>query len=149
MKLEFEVKLTLLLRVHDIPLSEEAGEILGWSGKVMVGFRGEVVLRGGGVVVGLIPGRTALGEMIPFEVEVGRAPFRDEEGEVTLWDPGSWNPVTKLVEGRLGGEVARKVDEVGRRVVEVGRRVVVVTDQVGRHGEVVLSRLTHHSTVVA
>ena len=46
----------------------------------------------------------------------------------------------------------REVTEVagaGVGVVEVGRRVVVVTDQVGRHGEVVLSWLTHHSTVVA
>ena len=118
--------------MQEIPLSEEAGEMLACPGRVMVGFRGEHLLEGGGVVVGLVTGLTALGEMIPLLVEAGRVQGI-EEGEDMRTDSGSWNPVTKFVEGKVGEVVDRKVEgregEVvdrkveGREGEEVGRRV--------------------------
>ena len=106
--------------MQEIPLSEEAGEMLACPGRVMVGFRGEHLLEGGGVVVGLVTGLTALGEMIPLLVEAGRVQGI-EEGEDMRTDSGSWNPVTKFVEGKVGEVVDRKVE--GREGEEVGRRV--------------------------
>ena len=70
-------------------------------------------------------------------------------GEVLLQDE---TPGLREEKAEEGGVEEREVTEVagtGGEMVEVGRRVVVVTDQVGRHGEVILAWLTHHTTVVA
>lgn len=113
--------LTLLLRVQEIPLSEEAGEILACPGRVMVGFRGEHRVEGGGVVIGLVTGLIALGEMIPLlVVEAGRVQGMEEGGEVRA-DSGAWSPVTKFVEGREVEEVGRKAED--SEAEEVWRRV--------------------------
>ena len=73
----------------------------------MVGFRGEHLMVGGGVVVGLVTGLIALGEKTPHVFDVGMVGEKEEGGEGIL--VGSWNPVTKLVEGSEEEEVGRKV----------------------------------------
>ena len=93
--------------------------MLACPGRVMVGLRGEQPL-GGGVVVGLVTGLTALGDIIPLLVEAGSVQGI-EEGEDIRTDSGSCNPVTKFVAGREVEVVGRKVE--GREGEEVGRRV--------------------------